>query len=82
MPIERPEIAKITKLMMLPPVETPEMPAVVPNLPTIMMSTAPYMAWRMRAPRMGSMNRRSLIGMLPSVKLFFAAMFVMFIPSC
>ena len=71
MPIESPAVAKMTRLMILPPVETPEIPAVEPNLPTIKMSTAPYMAWRMSAPRMGSMKRRSLSGMFPVVKSLF-----------
>ena len=63
-----PVIVKVTRLSTLLPVETPERPAVVPNLPTTSRSTAPYIAWRTRAPNTGSMKARSFLGMLPVVK--------------
>ena len=68
MPMESPVIVNVTRLTMLLPVDTPEMPAVVPNHPTIRISTAPYIACRISAPRIGSMNLRSLGTMAPCVK--------------
>ena len=58
----------VTRFMMLLPVETPEMPALVPKCPTTSISTAPYMACKICAPRMGTMNCIILPNMLPLVK--------------
>ena len=43
-PMESPETVKVIRFTILLPVETPEIPAVVPNHPTTRISTAPYMA--------------------------------------
>ena len=68
MPVARPVITKVTRLMMLLPVDTPERPSVVPNHPTISTSTAPYAAWSTREPRIGIMNFMSFPVIRPSVK--------------
>ena len=66
--IAQPVTVKVTTLRTLLPVETPERPAVVPKRPTTRRSTAPYMACSTRDPKIGSINRSILAGMLPAVK--------------
>lgn len=68
MPIARPVRTNVTRLMMLDPVDTPESPSVVPNHTTIMTSTAPYIACKIKAPRIGNMKNVSFLNMLPLVK--------------
>ena len=60
--------------MMLLPVDTPDMPALVPKWPTTSMSTAPYMACKICAPSMGIINCIILPKMLPLVKSCLASM--------
>ena len=64
-PMVREVMTKVTRLMILLPVATADMPASVPNWPTTRRSTAPYMAWRIKAPRMGTMNLISFVTMFP-----------------
>ena len=65
---------KVTRFMMLLPVDTPDMPALVPKRPTTSMSTAPYMACNICAPSMGIINCIILPKMLPLVKSCLASM--------
>ena len=88
-PIVSPVIVKVTRFTILLPVDTPEMPAVVPNRPTTRISTAPYIACRTSAPKIGIINLSSLETMLPCVKSFlFSAIFyyphtnVRFLTTC
>ena len=68
------QIPTVSRLL---PVETPDRPAVVPNLPTTSRSTAPYIACRTSEPNIGNMNFTSFFRILPEVKLL---SFIQYIP--
>ena len=76
-PMERPVITNVTRFRTWLPVETPDRPAVVPNLPTTSRSTAPYIACRTSEPNIGNMNFTSFFRILPEVKLL---SFIQYIP--
>ncbi len=69
-PMESPAIVKMIRFTILLPVETPEIPAVVPNQPTTRTSTAPYIACKIRAPSTGIINCTIFFIILPWVKSF------------
>ena len=68
--MDNPVTVNTTRFTMLLPVDTPEIPAVVPNQPTTRISTAPYMAWRIKAPSTGTINFNIFFKIFPRVKSF------------
>ena len=77
-PMDSPAVTNTTKLIILLPVDTAERPAVVPNQPTTSKSTAPYMACKIRAQRMGIINLANLAGILPVVKSLICSLIFLF----
>ena len=75
-PVVRELTVKVTRFIMLLPVVTPDIPSVVPNLPTIIRSTAPYIACKINAPSTGSMNPIIFFGILPVVKSCFSFIYL------
>ncbi len=67
-PMARELIRFVRVIMIWEPVETAETSAALANFPTIIRSTAPYMACRNRAKRTGPTNRRSGPAIAPLVK--------------
>ena len=65
MPMASCVTTNVTRFRTWLPVETAERPDVDPNRPTTSRSTAPYAACKIRAPRMGTMNRSSFLRILP-----------------
>ena len=75
-PMRRAVTTKVKTFSMVLPVETPEMPASVPNWPTTRRSTAPYMAWSTRAPSTGNIKPTSFLNILPVVRSFAESIFI------
>ena len=69
MPIARPVMTMVTVCMIWLPVETAEMSAAVPNLPTTCRSTAPYMACSSKASSTGRANFSRVDRIGPRVKV-------------
>ena len=69
MPMARPVMTMVTVCMIWLPVETAEMSAAVPNLPTTCRSTAPYMACSSRASSTGRANFSRVDRIGPRVKV-------------
>ena len=72
-PIDSPVTVNTTRLTRLLPVDTAEIPAVVPNQPTIIRSTAPYIACKTSAPNIGTIKRTSFFKIFPCVKSCFVS---------
>ena len=62
-------IRLVSVIMIWEPVDTADTSTAWANLPTIIKSTAPYIACRNSARKTGAMNRRSGDRIFPSVKL-------------